>query len=1528
MNDGDATLDATALSAIERQEQRLLAWGVTARGLTEDEAIDAVRSAGADDPALVLDRLTQRQVVARYRLPDGQAVLRSRMAETIRLASALRQWMGGGHLAENWRSANTLVADYKIFHRDKRRPKRDKPARALRDAVRAAGISLGTTEQRALDSLTACGFDYSAFQIDSAVRILQDMGSGESRGAVVCAGTGAGKTLAFYLPALVRIADWIDDAHWTRGLMLYPRNELLKDQFATAYSLCRALDGVCPRPVTIGTLYGETPARLFGDVDKYLYDLTDRKKWEPIDRGSGFRCPYLTCPGTRDAGCGGSLIWSLADITSSNERLRCATCQRVIGPDTLRITRNSIKDSPPDLLFTNMDQLNRRLCDFHYGGAIGVGAEHPPRVVLLDEAHTYEGFHGAQAALTLRRWRGSVQGKTPVSFVGLSATLADPEQHFAAMTGLNRTAVAKIEPAYGDLETLGAEYCLALRSDPTSGSSVLATTIQTAMLIRRVLDPDENGPSDGLFGSQVFCFADTHDIVNRLWHDLGNAEFRRLPRLRWADRNRQDYDPQKHAEADAAGQAWDMPRHLGHRFGFDGHYNQALVHRVSSKDRGMNADADIITATASLEVGYDSDSVGAVIQHKSPRSDASFVQRVGRAGRPELMRPWKIVVLSDYGRDRMTYQTAEHLFDPRIKPRELPVGNRYVLRIQATMAMLDWLAHYLRRKDAQMISLWQMCATRPGQGSFGRAQADNQQKVIKLLERLLKPDGQRDRRALTSWVTRALGLGYSAEAKETIEQLLWQTPRPVIRAVVPTLLRRFKTRWALESTSGQFYEGAIDHPLGEFVPRFLSSDLILPEVVLDVAESQGMRELDTDGVELTLKQFAPGNVTKRYSPQDGDFAHWVAPDRVAITDDWVYGPDMGGRRLDVSVPGQELEFSAEQFTLRRPHRLLIERVPSDVKPSSKCMPKWASAITSRGQVPELLPPVNSPWAAVIESVAFLTHESRNHAEITRAAIGFEGSTAYSGQNPTEFHDQRFEDHPDQPDGLGFEYDADAARFRCRAPEDLLGRVTLNGDETLRWMRVEAFRSRLTNDIGLPPEFNIFQRAHSAEVLTAALITWAQNEGLSLHGALEALRNRGEIVSVLERAVDAIFRSGLLPEEDAGDEGEQQQGNGHRQRRAQELLDILARPECTEALLSYAEALIEPVEGAEWRRFTEARYFSTLAASLHEALLRLEPSVFGDGLVVDILPAEPERPGVFDVWISESSPGGSGLIEALQSAYAADPGRFYALLSSVIGPGEAERTAEDFERFLETLASDDEFDAALDAVRSAQNLDQTEAAARQLFDLCGLHGICPSHRLKVMIAARLIQQPAADPDALRQLLRALKALREAIETTHSVEVDPHLVAYFATRNAACRDLLAQAVGNAAQDDDGWRYDRFAALLWPRGGELRATGFETPFRYARPPPPDRLIVAAAIDRRVHRVRYGSAEWRTLLGQHLSEYGAADLAFEGEHCDQAGPVVAALLAERFETGFTFTPASIERIERESGGVIFGFRLAGAIV
>ena len=211
------------------------------------------------------------------------------------------------------------------------------------------------------------------------------------------------------------------------------------------------------------------------------------------------------------------------------------------------------------------------------------------------------------------------------------------------------------------------------------------------MLMARSLDHEANRISEGLYGLRTFAFTDNLDVINRLYFSLLDAEGRN---------NRGDPDPVRHPNGplaslrrvvesrgrDRYGQNWRMPEVIGHRLD-----ERKRIGRTSSQDPGVANNADVIVATASLEVGFNDPAVGAIIQHKAPRSAAQFLQRKGRAGRRRGMRPWTAIILSDYGRDRLAYQAYERLFDPVLPPQSLPISSRHIRRIQAVYALIDYL---------------------------------------------------------------------------------------------------------------------------------------------------------------------------------------------------------------------------------------------------------------------------------------------------------------------------------------------------------------------------------------------------------------------------------------------------------------------------------------------------------------------------------------------------------------------------------------------------------------------------------------------------------------------------------------------------------------------------------------------------------------------------------------------------------------------------------------------------------------------
>src|SRR5262245_30169615 len=124
------------LDRLEREEERLLTWGVVDGGFTAQEVADIAQAVidegGADfGPEELREELFDRRLLFAFR--DGLAEPhRTRMAESVRLFAKLRQLFPN----RPWRLAPTLVADYRFARRPRRYPRREiEPSKALDQLV-------------------------------------------------------------------------------------------------------------------------------------------------------------------------------------------------------------------------------------------------------------------------------------------------------------------------------------------------------------------------------------------------------------------------------------------------------------------------------------------------------------------------------------------------------------------------------------------------------------------------------------------------------------------------------------------------------------------------------------------------------------------------------------------------------------------------------------------------------------------------------------------------------------------------------------------------------------------------------------------------------------------------------------------------------------------------------------------------------------------------------------------------------------------------------------------------------------------------------------------------------------------------------------------------------------------------------------------------------------------------------------------------------------------------------------------------
>lgn len=1489
------------LDLVEHHERQLLSWGVIEGAHSRDEleglASEHLVRCGLEediDPEDLVHELVHRRML--YEPAEGR--LRSRAAESVRLFASLRRMFPKHRTTPGaWRAAPPLVADFRFASQPRRYPERRIPSeRVLSD------LELDDDVRRILAELLARGpgYRFAGFQVDAIRQILSDLSSGRDRGDVICAGTGSGKTLAFYLPVLAHIGATITAERFARAIAVYPRNELLKDQFSETWAEARRLDTLLrergSRPLVIGAYFGQTP--------EAVGSLSGKQSWRRSR--DGWVCPYFRCP---TEGCTGDMCWSSDDAKANRHRLVCSRCDTETPEGLLVLTREQMRATPPDVLFATTEILNRSMSDDRAGRVFGMFGAPAPDVLLLDEVHTYAGIHGAQVAYLLRRWRHALGA--PVTFVGLSATLRQAPRFFAQLTGVDESAVTLLQASEQDMVEEGSEYQLVLRGEPASGVSLASTTLQTAMLLRRILEPSQNPFCPELFGSKVFLFTDDLDVTNRLFFDLQDAEGRNhfgrpdpaatgpLAALR-----AKGDDPRERHERGRNGQWWGLCEEIGHDLGPSGRLD---VGRTSSQDAGVGPDSDVIVATASLEVGYNDPEVGAVLQHKAPRDAAQFLQRKGRAGRRRSMRPWTVVVLSDHGRDRAAYEQYESLFDPALEERTLPLANRHVLRIQAGYTFLDWVA---RRSEISLPgSVWRDLAGPPTVHQSGHVAAgkERQREELALLERLLADSVLRDE--LAAYVGAALGL----EPDEVVP-LLWLPPRSLLLAMIPTVRRRLDTAWRRLADGGEEPGGDYQiryNPAPDFVPASLFGELQLPEVTIETPAA--IRGEDPEHFTMPLRQalstFAPGSVSFRFTIKHAYAWHWIAPPdpSLSTSQDLDLEPILMGHTELGSFAWSDERGDEYQVRCIRPWGLRVTKVPrQQIHQSSNSSLVWHTEVLPRSLPDAHSPPRGTEWAGLVRDVRFHTHAENRSVEIRRFStaaeadlLGMDGTR----RTPTV----NFTDSRGSPLALGFTGAVDAVCISVDVGALSKLATDWTASPAAASLRRRLYLQRVQESQALGP-CGSFVRTHLSQVYFAALTERAKIDATGLADAQNGLRG-GNVGSALWRVAQELFASDTASTADA-------------RRALVDLADLLRQPRVQDGLAVAAEVLWSTPDPIDTRHFVEDVLIATLGSAFLEAGLRLCPEFAAGDLILD-LDAGPTRrgelEGVAEVWLTEGTLGGGGVVEELARRFANDPRRFFALAARALSPGEDELTDGELRRILELAGTDTVLADGLKGVRAASNHNSTRTALGVVRDRLADADISTSHAVMSALNRRLLRPgSSANTDAL---CRDLLSEWQSLEERWGVEVDVR------TWSHLCRlDGRVDVALPGAVPADGlplWRADVVQSLLWPTGGVVRGRPLMSWNPYAELPAAEPLLLRPWFDAAHPAIKAGALEAVTRVRLRLAETGIARVTAPVREGDGLGKIIREVCTTPVDCGFLQVWPVLSGLTRAGAELVAEFEL-----
>ena len=440
-----------------------------------------------------------------------------------------------------------------------------------------------------------------------------------------------------------------------------------------------------------------------------------------------------------------------------------------------------------------------------------------------------------------------------------------------------------------------------------------------------------------------------------------------------------------------------------------------------------------------------------------------------------------------------------------------------------------------------------------------------------------------------------------------VRSLLWEYPRPILAAVVPTALRRLSTNWrAGKRPRADFV--LTNNPLPEFTPATLFSDLNLPEVkvVLPPAWKGDDPEPQTMRIEQALRTFAPGRVSRRFGVKYSRIRHWVATADAGRTETRLeishfYGADLLG---NWSIRDGD---AAQQVPVFRPFEVRPVRPGNDIGDTSNAFLIWRSQIVASEPGLSMQIPNGSPWRKVLDELTCFRHAEHAPVQVRRFALGSNADIRVKRGEGYRVHFE-FVDQGHSA-AIGYSLSVDALRIAVRIPDDLWRRVRDHADLE-RAIRTDRFFDPASTAEALRIVDNPFMRVWLTTVYFSALTQHALVRSVGLAEADAALAaGRGELV--LTDVLESLFQS---PTGDGDDlQAERESDGGDRLRH--DLQTLLGQSDVLDGLRALARCLWEPVD-ASWESVLRSRFVATIGAAALEAVCDLCPELVLHHLCID------------------------------------------------------------------------------------------------------------------------------------------------------------------------------------------------------------------------------------------------------------------------------------------------------------------------
>jgi len=359
-----------------------------------------------------------------------------------------------------------------------------------------------------------------------------------------------------------------------------------------------------------------------------------------------------------------------------------------------------------------------------------------------------------------------------------------------------------------------------------------------------------------------------------------------------------------------------------------------------------------------------------------------------------------------------------------------------------------------------------------------------------------------------------------------------------------------------------------------------------------------------------------------------------------------------------------------------------------------------------------------------------------------------------------------------------------------------------------------------------------------------------------------------------------------------------------------VLEALQNPQLIQVLEQTIPALQQDPDQT-WDAWIRSRFLQTMAAAWQDAAQQvcLDFNVDIDA-VVDVID---ERDSCARIVISDTVPGGGGLVETLTRRLADDPRRFDTLVVAALEPSDTEEVDPSLRRTLDLMATSTRVSDAARCFRAGTGgrLEAWQALIACLTD----EGITRTHANLSALSTRLFR-PGSGPES-DALLRLLLKRWDEIDELAGFAIGHRAVCAFLARDGQVLEQLKRIASPATGDSPQARaHSVLLSLLWTRACARRPESLRTSNRFASDPPlTERTLLKEVLPAQPPAIDVDVEHWRDNLAAMLRSSGNARIASASGDTSTLARAMRDLVVEPLDVDWLQVYPQVEGITRETG-------------